>query len=123
MAEEIKAALVEIKNLHKEIDHHARKLKELRARKKELDTKVLEYIKENEAPGLKLGNIIFMEAERKTTTRKKKDEVARDVKQVLTEFGVTENLEELMKQLELAKKGPSKSVSILKPKAAGILDD
>ncbi len=123
MAEEIKAALLEIKNLYKEIDTHSKRLKELRARKKELDTKVLEYIQENEAPGLKLGNLVFMEAEKKTTSRKKKDEVTRDTKQVLTEFGVTENLEELMKQLDLAKKGSSKSTSTLKVKAAGILDD
>jgi len=52
------------------------KVRQLRSRKKELETKVIEYLEETETPGLKYHDLIVLKAEstsKKPKTKKDKD--------------------------------------------------
>ena len=119
MSVEIRATLEELKGIAQEQFSLNKKLKELRERKKALETKVIEYLEANDKPGLKLDNIIFLAAEKTTHERKKKADKMKDAISILENHGV-KNAEEVLLELEATKKGGQSSVPVLKMKQAGL---
>lgn len=117
---EIRATLEELKNIAQELHNVNARVKELRARKKELEAKVVSYLETNDKPGLRLDNIVFLAAEKNARARKKKVDVTTDMKKVLEKHGIRENVDEVMKEIEDARKGESSTVPVLKMKAAGL---
>lgn len=120
MATEIKATLEELKNIAQEVFTINKKLKELRARKKELEAVVMGYLEQHEKPGIRLDNIVFMAADKTARARKKKTEIAKDSIEVLKRYGIEADPMEVLNALEVSRKGPASSVPVLKMKAAGI---
>jgi len=120
MATEIRSTLEELKGIAQELFNLNKKVKELRARKKELEGNVVEYLTENNKPGLRLDNIVFLAHDKKARARKKKAEVAKDTVAVLQKHGLSGDPETILQELDEARKGEASSVPVLKMKAAGI---
>jgi len=120
MATEIRSTLEELKGIAQELFNLNKKVKELRARKKELEGNVVEYLTENNKPGLRLDNIVFLAHDKKARARKKKTEVAKDTVAVLQKHGLSGDPETILQELDEARKGEASSVPVLKMKAAGI---
>ena len=120
MATEIRATLEELKGIAQELFNLNKKIKELRARKKECEKKVVDYLEANDKPGLRLDNIVFLTTEKNSRARKKKADIVKDTAEVLQRHGVQGNVEEVIKELEESRKGMASTVPVLKMKAAGI---
>lgn len=120
MAAEIRATLEELKGIAGEIFTLNKRIKELRARKKELDQKVVDYLESNDKPGVRLDNIVFLAAEKNSRLRRKKGEIQKATSEVLKKHGIQDNLEEIIEELEASRKGDVSTVPVLKMKAAGI---
>ena len=120
MATEIRATLEELKNNAQELFNLNKKVKELRARNKELNAVVIEYLETQNKPGLRLDNIVFLATEKNTRARKKKADVVKDAAEVLKSHGIQGDVSEVIKQLEECRKGEASTVPVLKMKAAGI---
>lgn len=117
---EIRAALEELKGVAQEIYNLNKQLKDLRARKKELESKVIEYLDSNDRSGLRLENIVFVASEKNARARKKKSEITKDTAEVLKKHGVQGDINEVIEELEASRKGAASTVPVLKMKAAGI---
>ena len=117
---DIRGTLAELKEIAQEVHNLNKKLKELRERKKELEKSVVDYLEQNDKPGLRLDNIVFLATEKTARARKKKAEVLKDTADVLKKHGVQGDLNEVILELEASRKGTASTVPVLKMKAAGI---
>ena len=117
---EIRATLEELKSISQEVYNLNKKLKEYRLRKKELETKVVDYLETNDKPGLRLDNIVFLATEKNSRARKKRTEVVKDTVEILKRHGVQGDVNEVIEELEETRKGMVSTVPVLKMKAAGL---
>ncbi len=117
---EISSALKELKGVAQEIHNLNKQLKELRQRKKDLESIVIEYLDSNDRNGVRLDNIVFVASEKNARERKKKNEIEKDTAEVLRRHGVQGDVREVMEELEATRKGTASTVPVLKMKAAGL---
>ena len=120
MAVEIRSVLEELKGVAQEIYNLNKRIKEFRLRKKELESKVVDYLTENNKTGVKLDNIVFLSADKNARARKKKADVEKDTAEVLKKHGVNGDTSAILQELAEARKGEASTVPVLKMKAAGI---
>lgn len=119
---EIKAILEELKNTAielKEVNKHAR---ELRARKKELEADVIKFLEDNEQPGLRFANVVFISSEKKKRAYKKKADKIGDASAVLDKYGVKDSKKVLEEVLE-ATRGAVSQIPALKIKEMAAFED
>jgi len=105
---ELNAIVHELKSL-------TAKTKEFRSRKKELESRILKYLEDNEAPGLKFQELIVMKAESVTHSRLKKKEKQDNMMKVLENHGV-QDIEKVIEELKRSSLGDEKTASKLKVK-------
>jgi len=121
MADTARSNLQELKDISVEIHNLNKQLKDLRARKKELEKEVVEYLETKDKPAVKFHNVVFQVVPKNQRGRKKKDEKLIDGLKVLEKYGISESKKALDEVLE-AMKGENSTVSTLKMKAASIYE-
>jgi hypothetical protein len=84
----VKEQMAELAGLLVELKLINSKSKELRNRKKELETNILGYLESTDSPGLKFKELVVLKKETTTHTRKKKKEREDSVIEILENAGV-----------------------------------
>lgn len=115
---EIVATVQEIDILEKEIKTVKISLSKLIKRKKELETKIIDFLDHKDQPGLKYKDITIISEEKDRHTRLKKTDRVNKGASVLRKYGIS-NAEEVLKELMSNLKGdavPYKTVKIKKLK-------
>jgi seryl-tRNA synthetase len=90
MATQIANDMKEMKALINEIKKVTEHLKELRLRKREIENNILQYLEENEQPGVKYQELVVLKNEKTTFTKKKSKEKESDIIRILEENGITD---------------------------------
>lgn len=112
----IKSTITELKELDQEISRLAVKLKSLRDRKKEIETDIVDYLDQNDLPGIKYkkcGIVIKANRNAKQTIRKPKGEKMSNATDVLKNYGIDEP-EKILGELLQAMQGEKKSITKIK---------
>lgn len=91
------------------------KAKELRTHKKELESKILEYLESTDQPGLKYHELVVLKSESTIHTRLKKKEKQDSIIKILEENGV-EDAEKLYEAVSKAGIGEAQTKAKLKVK-------
>lgn len=115
MTDTIIGNIKELKSLENEIKRLSLEMRSLKLRKKIIEEQIIDYLEENNQPGIKYNNTIILAHERLKTVAKKKPERISNGMGVLERHGVRDAgkaLEELM----IAMKGNTSKVSYLKIK-------
>lgn len=115
MATQIANDMKELKAIMSETKKISDKLKELRSRKKQLETNILEYLETNEQPGVKYQELIVLRNEKTTFTKKKPKEREQEVVRILEENGISDP-RNVYKLIGEAGKGEEVSVTRLRVK-------
>ena len=90
MATQIANDMKELKAIIAETKKLTETLKELRSRKKDLENNILQYLEENEQPGVKYQELIVLRNEKTTYTKKKPKDKEKDIVRVLEENGISD---------------------------------
>ena len=88
MASKTVSDLKELKNISSEIKRLNSETKALRMKKKEIEERIFEYLKEQEQPGVKYGDIVVLSKESVRRKRLKKKEKEDNAIQVLEDMGI-----------------------------------
>jgi hypothetical protein len=112
---QIASDMRELKNINKEIKRNGMILKQLRDRKKNIETNILKYLRQNEQSGVKYEDIVAVQKERKTRERKTQEEKKEDIVKLLENNGIR-NADNLYKELLETMKGKEELVPVLKVK-------
>lgn len=107
--------MAELKDIVSQVKQLNHQLKDLRDRKKILESKILEYLESTDAPGLKFQELIVMKSDSTTHTRKKKKDKEESVIQALESNGVTDS-KKVYDDITRALVGEQKQVTKLRVK-------
>ena len=105
----------ELKKINNEMKRYSNLLKQLRDRKKIIETNILKYLQTSQQTGIKLGDVVAVQKEKKTHERKTKDEKKDDIIRLLENNGIR-NADGLYKELLDTMKGKEEVVPVLKVK-------
>ena len=119
MAAQVVGDLKELKNVTTEIKRLNAEIKLLRIDKKKIEDRIMDYLHQEEQPGVKFGDIIVLSNERTTRKRLKKKEKEENAINVLEGMGVSNPKEALQNILD-SMKGEETVVESLKIKEAKI---
>ena len=95
--------LKELKNVINELTRKNAEAKILRIRKKELESNIMEYLREENQPGVKYETVTVLSRERTTCKRLKKTEKEENAIRILEEHGVDnpkDTLESIMNSMK-----------------------
>ena len=115
MATQIANDMKELKAIIAETKKLTETLKELRDRKKQLESNILQYLEENQQPGVKFQELIVLRNEKTTFTKKKSKDKEQAIVRILEENGVTD-ARSVYKAIGEAGKGEEIAVTKLKVK-------
>lgn len=104
MSEEVVGCLKSIKNISTEIKRLTAECTILRLKKKEMEEKILDYLKKNNQPGVKYGDLVVLYKESTTRKRLNKKEKEEKAVCVLKNLGVI-NPEEVFYSIQDSMKG------------------
>lgn len=105
----------ELNNLTQEIKRLSRELKLLRKKSKEAESRIVEYLKVKETPGVKFQGKALILQSKESHTKKKKVEQEMDALQVLSKYNI-DNPQEALKEILQARKGNATEVHKIKIK-------
>lgn len=105
----------ELKKINNEIKRYATLIKQLRDRKKNIETNILGYLQNNQQTGIKLGDVIAVQKEKKTHERKSKNEKKDEIVKLLENNGIR-NADGLYSEILETMKGKEEIVPVLKVK-------
>jgi len=112
---QIASDMRELKKINNEMKRYSNLLKQLRDRKKIIETNILKYLQTSQQTGIKLGDVVAVQKEKKTHERKTKDEKKDDIIRLLENNGIR-NADGLYKELLDTMKGKEEVVPVLKVK-------
>lgn len=112
---DIKGNTIELREINLELSRMNKDMKKLKTRKAELEQSILEYITNNDVPGVKYNDIIIISEEGKARMRKNAKEKEEESIGVLREYGVS-RAEEAYKRILNAMKGDTYTKQKLKIK-------
>jgi 3-mercaptopyruvate sulfurtransferase SseA len=113
MSSEIASMVNELQALTTEIKNRTKELFKLRARKDDLDQKILEFLDEKNLPGAKYKNIAVVSSDKSSRIRKKKTEKMEEAVSILRHHGIS-NGEKIFHEIQEALKGDQTSKKVLK---------
>lgn len=99
MVEQAKSCAEQIKNVMAELDVIKNRAKVLRALKKDLDSKMQEFLEEKDMEAVRYGDLVFMKVERKVKPKLKKNEKKDHALKILEGYGV-EDAEKAYKEMQ-----------------------
>lgn len=105
----------ELKKINTELKRYSIVLKQLRDRKKTIEKNILTYLQSSQQTGIKLGDVVAVQKDKKTHERKTKDEKKGDVIKLLENRGIR-NADGLYQELLETMKGKEELVPVLKVK-------
>lgn len=108
----------QLKSLDNEIKRHHAKLKELKIVKKQLETRIMNYLDKAQMNGAKTSDMVVLAREKTVNTKKKKDEKIEDIASILKSAGVVSNINDTVGKVLNALKGEetTKKTLIVKSK-------
>ena len=108
----------QLKSLDNEIKRHNAKLKELKSVKKQLETRIMNYLDKAQMNGAKTSDMVVLAREKTVNTKKKKDEKMEDIASILKSAGVVSNINDTVGKVLNALKGEetTKKTLIVKSK-------
>lgn len=115
MATQIANDMKELKAIMAETKKLMDTLKEIRDRKKQLESNILQYLEENSQPGVKYQELIVLRNEKTTFSKKKPKEREQEIVKILEENGVAD-ARGVYKAIGEAGKGEEIAVTKLKVK-------
>lgn len=115
MATQIANDMKELKAIMAETKKITETLKELRDRKKTLESNILQYLEDNQQPGVKFQELIVLRNEKTTFTKKKSKDKEQAIVRILEENGVSD-ARGVYKAIGEAGKGEEIAVTKLKVK-------
>lgn len=86
-----KAYMAELKDIVAELKEVTVRARTLRKRQKELESQVMEYVEENELPGIKYDNLVFLRDETTRRSLKTKKEKEDCVIEELEKLGISDS--------------------------------
>lgn len=111
----IQGDITELNNVNNEIKRLSLELKKLRNQSKNIELRIVNFLKEKEQPGVKYqGKAIILESKEKYV-KKKKNEQETDALEVISRFNIPEP-EKVLKEILDARKGDVTEISKLKIK-------
>ena len=108
----IKSVMQNLYDINTELSRHQKQGQELRKRKKELEKQVLDWIQQNDQPGVKYKNMAFVAEKKKTHKKMKKSEKHDKLANTLKNAGV--NNHGLVSSILESMKGEEEEKSVLR---------
>lgn len=113
MSHLVKGYVEEIKSIDVELKQLRKKTKELNQRKKDLELKIIDYLKEKGQPGVKYNGVAIVLHDKNKTKPKKAKEKREEVLALLESHGL-DNAEDITDELFASIKGEQTTYSGLK---------
>lgn len=111
----IKADLIELENLKKEISMMTKKLHECRKQKSQVEERIITFMKTQDMPGLKNGdNTAVILTQKKMRNKKNQEEKIKDITNVFQKYGINILDEKMIKDIFDAQKGNFRTNETLK---------
>lgn len=100
----IKRNVQELQNIKNELKHLRQRTKQLNIRKRTLESQIIEYLKDKDAPGFTFENGACQVESREIHKRKGEKEKIKDMEQILIDSGIDEP-ENIVNKILMAMKG------------------
>lgn len=113
ISEEIISDVVEIKQIVTELKNLSMQQKQLREQKTKLESKIMDYLKQTDLPGIKYQGITILAEEKKRNKRKKKKEKDTDCLTTLQGMGIN-NAQEVYDAVLKSMKGEEEIITKIK---------
>lgn len=107
--------LKKLKIINTEIKRLNEELKTIREEKKQSEKNILDYIHDNDLPGIKFGNIVILAEEKNYHSRLKKAEKEKNITELLSRMGIMDTKAAYQKLME-AMKGEASVKNVIKIK-------
>ena len=95
----------QLKCIDLEIKRLNAKIKELKQGKKQMETRIMNYLERAQMNGAKTSDMVVLAREKKVNTKKKKDEKVEDIASILKSAGVVSNVNDTVNKVLEALKG------------------
>lgn len=109
----VREDLKELSKIYENLKKFSAEIKELRDRKKEIETNLIDYLQQTEEVGLRYESFIFFPKDKKIRKKLKKKEREENSIKVLEDYGVDQAKEAYEKLME-AMKGEEETVPVIK---------
>ena len=109
----VREDLIELSNIYEKLKNISQEMKELRDRKKDIESNLIKYLQDTEEVGLKCGSFIFFPKDKKIRKKLKKKEREEVAIRVLEDYGANQPKEAYEKLLD-AMKGEEEIVPVIK---------
>jgi hypothetical protein len=108
----IAGLMKELKGINNELERINKSTKGLRDRKKKIETYILDYLENNDQPGIKYEDLIVLRHQKKKRLPKAKEEKKEDVIRILEDNGIENSIQVYNDILENMKGEEEKIASI-----------
>jgi cell division septum initiation protein DivIVA len=105
----IQKDVIEIQELDKEMKRLRKRLKHLSSQKNKCEERILEYLRVNEQPGLRMNGTVIMATDIKKRKKRKKADKIRQGETVLEKYGIPNAKDALDEILESMRGSPEHS--------------
>jgi hypothetical protein len=95
----------QLKCIDLEIKRLNAKIKELKQGKKQMETRIMNYLERAQMNGAKTSDMVVLAREKTVNTKKKKDEKVEDIASILKSAGVVSNVNDTVNKVLEALKG------------------
>jgi len=109
----VREDLKELSKIYENLKNLALQMKDLRDRKKQIETNLIDYLQQTEEVGLRYNSFIFFPKDKKVRKKLKKKERDETAIRVLEDYGVDQAKEAYEKLMD-AMKGEEEIVSVIK---------
>jgi hypothetical protein len=109
----VREDLKELSRIYEKLKAFSTEIKELRDRKKELETNLIDYLQESEQVGLRYESFIFFPKDKKIRKKLKKKEREETAIRVLEDYGVNQPKEAYDKLMD-SMKGEEEIIPVIK---------